>query len=421
MSDTNNGAAEPVRDPAEVVATDNAANNKNEAGADSQEKPKAAHKHEDRRGDRRDGRSNYNRGSRDSRSSHHKKPRNDEFDNLEETDDPVEIRKQVEFYFSASNLFTDKHLFFELQGPKNKPVSLKHLHTFKRMKRFQPYSAVVAAVRESSELVLDESGGAGNEAVSRKEPLVVPGRFTDEKSEPSLEELYDRCFKSSRNNLDKSAYVKDFGEKEPGQIELETFFQAYGSVMVRKRREQNGEWKGSVFVEFDTEDSMKQFVELDPKPKFNGNELHVESKKAYSTRKCEEKGITPSWERDQRESRGGFGGRGRGRGGGRGRGRGRGGSDRRDNRDRRDHRDRRDQKRDDSPSANDNWNDRRDRGDEPRKYKKEAVPMEKDEYGVPVVKDSRTEEEKSNKRKATDDTPRDSDAKKSKIDLKEDE
>ena len=79
----------------------------------------------------------------------------------------MEIRSQVEFYFSTHNLVTDEHLFKELDGPNNRPVSIKHIADFKRMRRFQPYSAIVAALRESKDLVVVDDGefsGQGNEA-----------------------------------------------------------------------------------------------------------------------------------------------------------------------------------------------------------------------------------------------------------------
>lgn len=241
------------------------------------------------------------------------------------------------------NLSTDKHLFEEIKGAANEPVSIKHIHSFKRMKHFQPYSAIVAALRESKDLDVVEDGkfaGTGNEGVKRKTPLTIPSRPGDEEKGPlDVETQYLRIFNRAKNSMDRSIYVKNFGEdfQQIGQIELEDFFRPYGSVMVRKRRNQEtGEWKGSVFVEFETEELQQQFLALDPKPKFKDSELTIMSKKDYSKMKCDEKGIVPAWERDPnsfndkpREKRqfsgqrgGGRGGRGRGGRGGRGRGRG---------------------------------------------------------------------------------------------------
>src|SRR5437762_11528669 len=73
---------------------------------------------------------------------------------------------QVEFYFSDSNLPMDKFLFAKVGGVENKPISLKMIATFKRMKRFQPYEAIVAALKDSEFLDLTE-----NQEVKRKVPL----------------------------------------------------------------------------------------------------------------------------------------------------------------------------------------------------------------------------------------------------------
>ncbi|KAF2024640.1 hypothetical protein EK21DRAFT_78221 [Setomelanomma holmii] len=397
--------------------------------------------HNDRRGGGRGrgrgrGRGNFQNNRR----------RNEEFDNLPETDDPVEIRNQVEFYFSTQNLVTDEHLFHELGGPENRPVSIKHIADFKRMRRFRPYSAVVAALRESKDLiVVDDSdyNGPGKEAVKRKEPIEVPTDEKDEERKPSITDLFYRLKRTSSNKLETSVYAKDFGnEEDAGQIALEAFFRPYGSVMVRKRRNESGAWKGSVFVEFDNEDSQKQFLALDPKPKFNDNELTIMSKREYIVKKCEEKGIEPDFENSKHESnghrsRGGDrdreGGRGRGRGRGRGGRGGRGGGDRRDrdnNRSRRDDRSPR-RRRDRSASGESvdsrDWNTRRDRfnkgKDDRGSRKEEPKDVERDGHGVPVVKDTRTDAEigaASKKRKA-DDEDRGESPKKGKLEIKQDE
>lgn len=340
--------------------------------------------------------------------------RNTEFEDLPESDDPVEIRNQVEFYFSTHNLVTDEHLFKELDGPRNRPVSIKHIADFKRMRRFQPYSAIVAALRDSSDLVVVDDGdysGPGNEAVRRKEPIAVPARDDDAANPPSTADLFHRLQRASSNDLGKSAYVKGFGEPEAGQIALEHFFRPFGAVMVRKRRDHDGAFKGSVFVEFDSEDAQKQFLALDPAPAFNGAPLTAMGKKEYSEMKCKEKGIQPQWERsedrrDARDARDTRGGRGGARGGGRGRG-GRGGRGRND-------RDRPRRNRSTSVDGDD-WKNRRDRfqnGKSDAPADKDANPVQRDAHGVPVVQDT------SNKRKADDDAG--GEDKKTRLEIKED-
>lgn len=334
----------------------------------------------------------------------------------------------------------------ELDGPKNRPVSIKHIANFKRMRRFQPYSAVVNALRDSNDLIVVDDGeynGTGKEAVKRKEPLSIPKDEKDDEKEPTTVDLFHRLRMASSNKLETSIYAKGFGEEDQaGQIALEQFFRPYGAVMVRKRREDDGAWKGSVFVEFDSEDTRNQFLALDPKPKFNDNELTVMGKKEYSIMKCKEKGIEPNFDNPGDRStfsgsrgRGGRGGRGdgRGRGRGRGNGRGRGGFDRRDERRSGRDRSRSPRRRRDRSGSRESvdsrdWNNRRDRfqkgkDDRGSKKEEERKEVERDGHGVPVVKDSRTDAEiaaASKKRKADNEERADS-PKKGKLEIKQDE
>lgn len=335
-------------------------------------------------------------------------------------------------------------------GPENTPVSIKHLANFKRMRHFKPYSAIVNALRESDSLVVVDDGaysGTGNEAVKRKEPIVVPSEEGDAEKKPSIETLQWRFKNATTNANNRSIYAKNFGDLEAaGQLLLEQFFAPYGSVMVRRRLDkETAEWKGSVFVEFDSTDSQKQFLALDPMPKFQDNELTVMSKQDYMVMKCNEKGIEPKFDEhgnfiqdttynNKHANRGGRDSRG-GRGRGRGNGRGRGGYDRRDdrrgdNRSRRDRSPRRQRDRSDSRDSVDSrdWNKRRDRfnsGKDDRKNRKdeERKEVEKDGHGVPVVKDTRTDAEiaaASKKRKA-DGEERAESPKKGKLEIKQDE
>ncbi|KAF2870791.1 hypothetical protein BDV95DRAFT_607923 [Massariosphaeria phaeospora] len=407
------------------------------------EKSRPYEKRDDRRGDRRGG------FAYDRKASF--KPRNTEFDNLPMSSDPAEIRAQVEFYFSLQNLRGDQHLFHKIEGPRNIPVSIKHVADFKRMKRFQPYDAIVNALRDSTELVVldkEKYSGPGNEAVQLRKAIVLPKKESDEKHPPGLDELMARLSHQSSNALEKSIYVSGLGDQDAaGQIALEKFFQPYGAIMVRKRRDkETNDWKGSLFVEFDSEDSQKQFLALDPKPTFNDNVLHVESKKGYSERKCKEKGIIPAWERGQEYTARPYNPRGRA---GRGyygqvtgprleRGHGRGNKHRNTYRDRyepgKDKRERSQSPRGDSDSND--WNERRSKFQQSKGYKGDRIDkrkeIERDENGVPAIKDTRgkrkpddgdddidNSKDTRGKRKAHDDDDNDN-SKKTKLEFKDD-
>ncbi|ETI20215.1 hypothetical protein G647_08249 [Cladophialophora carrionii CBS 160.54] len=223
------------------------------------------------RGGRGDRKGYHDRG-RDRGDRDGYKPRNHRENNKfdpttkEITDDPAEIRKQVEFYFSDSNLPRDKFLFGLVGGIENKPVPLKTLHSFKRMQRFQPFEAIVEALKGSKEVELTDN----DTAVRRIKPLaedffkVIPG-----KSDP------------------RTVYVKGFGEETPSsQFDIEAFFDPYGPTKaVRLRRNDEKTFKGSVFVEFETEELAQAFLALDPKPKYKDRDLQIMSKTEYTDKK----------------------------------------------------------------------------------------------------------------------------------------
>ncbi|KKZ65308.1 hypothetical protein EMCG_08824 [[Emmonsia] crescens] len=220
---------------------------------------------------------------------------------LKETSDPEEIRKQVEFYFSDSNLVMDKFLLSKVGGSENRPVELSILHSFKRMHRFQPFSAVVDALKDSKTLELTDD----NTCVRRRVPL--PETFKESLDPSAVKVFEDKA-------MHRSIYAKGFGPEEPStQFDIEAFFTPYGPTnAIRLRRTAEKIFKGSVFVEFDSEETQKAFLALDPKPKWKGTtELLIKSKKDY----CDEKVKEIEAGRLRPNS-------GRGRGSHRGRGRG---------------------------------------------------------------------------------------------------
>ena len=153
------------------------------------------------------------------------------------------------------------------------PIPLSLIHSFKRMRHFQPYSAIVDAMKESAILDLVD-----NESVKRKIPLPVQ---TKGKNRYELQKIYEN------KTMARSVYLKGFGKEGPTtQFDIEAFFRPYGPInSVRLRRTQQKVFKGSVFVEFGSEESAKAFLLLDPKPKWNGEDLLIKSKKQY----CDEK------------------------------------------------------------------------------------------------------------------------------------
>ena len=182
--------------------------------------------------------------------------------------------EKVEFYFSDSNLLQDKFLYTKVEGHKNVPVPISVIHSFKRMRHFQPVSAIVDALKESTSVNVVED----DTAIQRSKPL--PEELKD-KPMVEIEKVYED------KSMARSIYAKGFGEEQPStQFDIEAFFARYGPTnSVRLRRSYNGVFKGSVFVEFDSEETAKAFLAHDPAPQWHRNDLQIKSKKQY----CDDK------------------------------------------------------------------------------------------------------------------------------------
>ena len=188
---------------------------------------------------------------------------------------PLTRTVKVEFYFADSNLPMDQFLFSKVQGHANLPVPIETIASFKRMRHFKPFSAIVEALKESEVLDVVDN----DTAIKRKVPL--PETVVQGKSHREVQKIYED------KTMPRSVYVKGFGrETRTTQFDIEAFFAPYGPVnSVRLRRTEDKSFKGSVFVEFNSEDTAKAFLALDPKPKWEGNNLMIKSKKQY----CDDK------------------------------------------------------------------------------------------------------------------------------------
>lgn len=198
----------------------------------------------------------------------------------------------------------DKFLLSKVGGSENRPVELSLLHSFKRMRRFQPFSAIVDAIKDSKVLELTDD----NTCVKRKDPL--PESVTETQDPKAVKVFEDKA-------MHRSIYAKGFGTEEPStQFDIEAFFAPYGPTnAIRLRRTHDKIFKGSVFVEFENEDLQKAFLAVDPKPKWKGTtELLIKSKKDYCDEKVKE--IEAGRVKPSDRFRGRGGKRGRGRGGG---------------------------------------------------------------------------------------------------------
>jgi lupus La protein len=265
----------------------------------SEEKDERSHREGDRRHDRSDrGGRERGRGGRNGFGTRNYRDNiKSDLTTQEPSSDPVAIRKQVEFYFSDSNLPHDKFLLGEVGGSQNKAVKIEIIHRFKRMRHFQPFEAVVEALRESDFLELTDD----DTSIRRKQPL--PESLNDGPDPDAIRVFEDRA-------MPRSVYVKGFGEEVPStQFDIEAFFAPYGPTnAVRLRRTDQKLFKGSVFVEFETEELANTFLELDPKPKYKGKDLQIMSKKEYCEKKVDDikaGKVRPNNNKGRRDDRGG--------------------------------------------------------------------------------------------------------------------
>ena len=134
------------------------------------------------------------------------------------------------------------------------------------MTHFQPFSAIVDALRESTFVEL-----------------------TDNDTKVRRREAYEANNTSGPEDA-RSIYAKGFGDEVPStQFDIEAFFAKYGPTnAVRLRRSDQKLFKGSVFVEFENEDLAKAFLAADPKPTYQGKELQIMSKTEYCSKKVED-------------------------------------------------------------------------------------------------------------------------------------
>ncbi|KAI4725338.1 hypothetical protein E4T49_06944 [Aureobasidium sp. EXF-10728] len=98
-----------------------------------------------------------------------------------------EIVKQIEYYFSDKNLPSDKYLLDKTGGKENKPVDIKKLCQFPKMRKYKPYRSVVESLKKSTLLeVID------NKYIKRRVPLSVEPTVSPEEIKVAMEQEQTR-------------------------------------------------------------------------------------------------------------------------------------------------------------------------------------------------------------------------------------
>ncbi|TKA62472.1 hypothetical protein B0A49_07008, partial [Cryomyces minteri] len=90
---------------------------------------------------------------------------------------------KVEYYFSDENLPSDAHLLGKCGGAENKPVSVKHICGFKKMRGYRPHTAVIASLKKSTFLEIVDG-----KLIRRKVPLSIKPTVESEATVPVKKE-----------------------------------------------------------------------------------------------------------------------------------------------------------------------------------------------------------------------------------------
>ncbi|KAJ0070404.1 hypothetical protein NL108_007713, partial [Boleophthalmus pectinirostris] len=175
------------------------------------------------------------------------------------------------YYFGDHNLPRDKFLKEQLQLDDGW-VTLETMLKFNRLKALTTDTTVVIAALQKSKMGLLELHD--DKTKIRRSP---------NKPLPEVNDEY------KANIAHKSVYMKGF-PLETSLDEIQEWLNGKGKIEnIQMRRNLQKQFKGSVFICFDTEESSKQFLERSDVKTFKDNELLVLSREAYHAKKAEER------------------------------------------------------------------------------------------------------------------------------------
>lgn len=157
------------------------------------------------------------------------------------------VRNQVEFYFSDSNLQTDKFLW-RIYEANDGWVELKTILTFGRMRQYRPEERVISALKESSKLILS----ASEDMVRRKDPVKD---FNEIKNTRKRNSVHIEGFPTTTTQDDLEEW---FAKKILPHLPKE---QAVCSIRRTKNRTTK-EFFGVVDVEFKTSEDAEHFLSV---------------------------------------------------------------------------------------------------------------------------------------------------------------
>lgn len=176
------------------------------------------------------------------------------------------IIKQIEYYFGDINLSKDKFLQEETQKDSGW-VPLETMIKFNRLKQLTTdFKVIVDALKQSTSDLLEIN--EENLKIRRARPL--PENLSEFET----------------NLKQNTIYVKGF-PSEMSLDDLYTFFEEHGKVLqiYMRRFPATKQFKGSVFVTFETNEQMKKFMEME-EVKHNDQVLFKELQEDYLKRKA---------------------------------------------------------------------------------------------------------------------------------------
>ncbi|XP_053386456.1 lupus La protein-like [Mercenaria mercenaria] len=187
------------------------------------------------------------------------------------TDVEKKVIRQVEYYFGDCNLPRDRFLQEQVKQDDGW-VPLEIMLNFNRLKQITEDTAVIAeSLRKSTSGLIEVS--EDGKKIRRNPDQPIPENNEQRKQELAARSIYAKMFPLDSTLDTLQAWFETFGEVE--------------SLSMRK--DVKKKFKGSVFVTFKAEDSVKKFLEAES-VKFNDVELEKRlSKNAYYQQKQEER------------------------------------------------------------------------------------------------------------------------------------
>ncbi|CUM48701.1 unnamed protein product [Debaryomyces tyrocola] len=155
------------------------------------------------------------------------------------------VKKQVEFYFSDSNLQTDKFLW-RIYEANDGWVELKTILTFGRMRQYRPEEKVIAALKTSDKLVLSPK----EDMVRRKDPLK---EFNELKNTRKRNSVHIEGFPNETTQEDLEEF---FNTKIIPNLPKEKVICSIRRIKTRSTKE----FFGVVDIEFKTQEDADYFL-----------------------------------------------------------------------------------------------------------------------------------------------------------------